>query len=235
MWSYGSDEGWCLLTGVIGLTPDGHQVERWFFWLQQPAAAPAQPGGSDCPIEAAKSVASSGLVGQGAYSGSGVLDACSGTGVQAGNASDVAARLRALISDPPQTGARNAFRRAMQDSEDRSCGTHSSHARKPLVGIGKAGLANLVTFTSLSLIQSPKNSHMNMLNERPLIKILHVSPATDTEQSLLGILESRDVDCMHRFHELLSFIRQWTCLAAQSQNDLAPLCRGCLRLPHSLG
>ncbi len=87
-----------VLTGIIGLTPDGHQVERWFFWLQQPDSVPAQTGTSDCPDQAAQ------------------------TGASFGDASDVAARLQALMTDPPQIGARNAFRRAMHRSEDESKG-----------------------------------------------------------------------------------------------------------------
>ncbi|BDA50115.1 hypothetical protein COCOBI_15-2430 [Coccomyxa sp. Obi] len=75
--------------GIIGLTPEGHQVERWFFWMQQaaPAAATSSP------------------------------PAGTGTSAPADNASEVATRLQALISDAPRSSARNAFRSAMRSTE----------------------------------------------------------------------------------------------------------------------
>ncbi|CAL8465377.1 g4913 [Coccomyxa elongata] len=84
--------------GIIGLTPEGHQVERWFFWMQQPAPAAA-------------AIASP--------------PAGTGTIVQADNASRIAARLQALIADVPRSSARNAFRSPMRSTEGWPHGTIS--------------------------------------------------------------------------------------------------------------
>lgn len=79
-----------LATGTIGLIPEGHQVERWFFWMQQ--AAPAAAAIASPPA------------------GTGII-------VQATNASQIAARLQATIADVPRSSARNAFRSPMRSTE----------------------------------------------------------------------------------------------------------------------
>lgn len=99
---------------MLCVTPDDHQVERWFFWLQRAPSATAQQGG----------------VGRSAGARSEQRPS-SGFSTEKGSAREVAARLQALMADPPHMSAQDAFRRAVLYMENQSPGGHqlnSMHA-----------------------------------------------------------------------------------------------------------